>query len=168
MNQVKIISDSACDLTKELLDRYDVDYVRMIITLNEKNYEASLAWDNMTPKELYTLMRSGVKPYTTMINEAQYEAKFREYLDRGFDIVYVACSSGLSASLHAAERVAPELKKEYPNQDIYVVDSLVGDMSQGLECIYAAEQRDLGLSAKEIADILSEERYFFPSMWYSR
>ena len=161
MNKVKIISDSACDLTQELLDRYDIDYVRMIITLNDVNYEASLAWDNMTPKELYTLMRSGCKPYTTQVNDAQYEEKFREYLDKGFDIVYVACSSGLSASIHSAERVVPTLKEEYPNQDIYVVDSLVGDMSQGLECIYAAEQRDLGLSAKEIADKLLEERFFF-------
>ena len=83
-------------------------------------------------------MRSGCKPYTTQVNDAQYEEKFREYLDKGFDIVYVACSSGLSASIHSAERVVPTLKEEYPNQDIYVVDSLVGDMSQGLECIYAA------------------------------
>ena len=161
MNKVKILLDSACDLTKELLERYDLDYVPMMVLLNEVQYVASLSWDNISPKELYSMMRDGIRPYTSQVNELDYERKFREYLNQGFDIVYIAVTSGLSASINAAYKVKEVLVKEYPNQKINIVDSLVGDMGQGLMGIYAAELRDEGKDADQISEMLEKEKFNF-------
>ena len=159
MNKVKIISDSACDLPKHLLVANDIDYISMICTLGDTDYRALLGWENLSPTELYTMMRNGVKPMMSLIKDVDFKEKFEEYLSQGYDIVYIAVSSGLSASIKGSYRVREELKEKYPNQQIHIVDSLVGDMSQGLICLRAAELRDEGKSSQEIYEALENEKF---------
>ncbi len=149
MRPIKIITDSCSDLGKELREQYDIDYARMNTVYNDKETPASLDFEYYSPKELYDLMRSGERVKTTQVPPAEFERIFTEYTDKGYDIVYIACSSKQSGSIHTAEIVAKDLMEKC-DASIFCIDSLNACMGEGALAIRAAEYRDQGLSAEEV------------------
>lgn len=157
MNKVAILLDSTCDMTINLLHEYEIDYVPMSFSIEDKEYQALLTWENLSPKDFYSIMRK-TRVYTSQIKDHDFASKFHELLDKGNDILYLGCSSGLSKSVVRGKVVAEEIMKERPEAKIRVVDSLISGMGQGLLGIYASELRDAGKSVDEIADRIEEIR----------
>ncbi len=158
MNKVKLFGDSCCDLTPELRAKYDIDYVKMNVVIDGEEKPASLDWEIFTPAEFYGYMRKGIRTTTTQVPAAEYTEHFTRALDQGFDIVYIACSGVLSGSVNTAKVVAQQLGEKYPNQEIYCIDALNSCMGQGILLLRAAEMRDAGRTAAEIADEISAIR----------
>ena len=154
MRKVKILTDSCSDLTRELRDRFDIDYLRMNTVREGKETVASLDWEFYSPKELYDTIRGGNRVTTTQVPANEFERGFKEYLEQGYDIVYIGCSSKLSGSVHTAEVVAKDMLKSYPDAAIYVVDSFNASGGEGQVAVKGAELRDKGMNAKEIAEEL--------------
>lgn len=164
MNKFAIIGDSTCDLTTEQRKAHNIDYARMIVSWTDKDKKlqerhADLDWKEYSVKEYYNILRDGYRIITSQVTEQEYDEVFGRHLKAGEDILYIACSSGLSASLKLAERLWNEkYSKQYPNQRLIIVDSLLSAMGQGLMLLYAAEQRDKGASMDEIAKWLEENK----------
>ena len=72
-------------------------------------------------------------------------------MEAGKDVLYIACSSALSASVQAARLVAQELKEQYPESDIYCIDSLISSLGQGYLVMEASRKRAEGYSAADTA-----------------
>lgn len=167
MNKFAIIGDSTCDLTTEQRKAHNIDYARMIVSWTDKDKKlqerhADLDWKEYSVKEYYNILRDGYRIITSQVTEQEYDEVFGRHLKAGEDILYIACSSGLSASLKLAERLWKEkYSKEYPNQRLIIVDSLLSAMGQGLMLLYAAEQRDKGVSMDDIAKWLEENKLKF-------
>ena len=159
MNKMKILLDSTCDLDLDLLKRFDLDYIKMGVTMDDKEYSASLSWEEYTPKEFYDFMRSGKRCFTNQVKESAFEEAFNKFLDEGYDILYIGCSSGLSGSVGLGRLVADRILKARGNGKIAIVDPLCSGMAQGLMGIRAAELRDEGKGVDEIAEILTAERF---------
>lgn len=149
MRPIKILSDSCCDLGKELRDKYDIDYARMNTVYHDKETVADLDFKEYTPKELYDIMRNGERVKTTQVPAAEFERIFTKYAEEGYDIVYIACSSKQSGSIHTAEVVAKQIM-EKTNASIFCIDSLNASIGEGALAIRAAEYRDQGLSVEEV------------------
>lgn len=147
MRPVAILTDSCSDLSPELLKQYGIDYAMMNTVYNGTEAPASLAWESFTPHEFYDIMRNGERITTTQVPVERFRKKFDEYAERGFDIVYIACSSKQSGSVNTAAVLA----KEYSKIEIYCIDSLNASIGEGMLAIRAAELRDKGLNAAEIA-----------------
>ncbi len=160
MRAVKIITDSCSDLGRELRERYDIDYARMKTSYNEKEQWASLDFEYYTPKELYDIMREGNRVFTTQVPAEEFERIFKKYLELGFNIVYIGCSLKQSGSVNTGTVVAKKLVEEYPDAEIFCIDSLNASMGEGLLAIRAAEYRDSGMNAKEIYEKILSERNF--------
>ncbi len=158
MRPVKILTDSCCDLPKELRDRFDIDYVKMNTVYAGKELPASLDFEYYTPKELYDIMRAGNRILTTQVPVTEFERKFTEYLEKGFDIVYIACASKQSSSFFTGEKVAQELMQKYPGAEIYCVDSMNASIGIGMLGMRAAQYRDAGLGAKEVYEKILKDR----------
>jgi len=164
MNKFVIFADSTSDLTTKQRKDHNIEYVRMLVnwTDREKNFHetyADLDWTEMSPTQYYNIMRDGSVIMTSQVTEQEFDLKFVPHLEKGEDILYLACSSGLSASGALAERLAKEKYAEkYPNCKIRVVDTLISVMGQGLIALDAAEMRDAGKSMDEIADIIEKTR----------
>lgn len=158
MNKVQIITDSCSDLPRELRDKYGIDYARMYTEYREKETPASLDFEYYQPKELYDIMRGGERVKTSQVPSSEFDRVFRLYLDKGFDIVYIGCSLKQSSSVNTGAVTAKEILKDYPDAEIYCIDSLNACMGEGMLAIRAAEYRDEGLSAKEINDRILSER----------
>ena len=160
MKKVKILTDSCCDLPKKIRDKYDIDYFKMRLDYKGKEVVADLDWEFASAREFFDYMRDGNKITPKPVPIREFENKFREYVDKGYDIVYIACASKLSTAFATASSVANELAKEYPNNKIICVDSLNACMGEGMLVIEACELKELGYDAEEIADkIISERNY---------
>ena len=158
MRKIKIVTDSCSDLKKSIRDKYDIDYLQMFTVRDAKETPASLDWEYYSPKELYDTIRGGNRVTTTQVPAVNFEKGFKQFLDEGFDIVYIACSSKLSGSVNTGRKVAEEMLRDYPDAKIRCVDSLNACGGEGLVAVKAALLRDEGLSADEIADKLDEVR----------
>ena len=152
MKKVKILTDSCCDLPKKIRDKYDIDYFKMRLDYKGKEVVADLDWEFASAREFFDYMRDGNKITPKPVPIREFENKFREYVDKGYDIVYIACASKLSTAFATASSVANELAKEYPNNKIICVDSLNACMGEGMLVIEACELKELGYDAEEIAD----------------
>ena len=102
MRDFVIFGDSTCDLSKELRDKFNIQYVKMNFIIDDVEYEASLDWDSVKAKEHYDVMRKGKRVFTTQVPKNVYYDRFKEILLEGKDILYISCSSALSASINAA------------------------------------------------------------------
>lgn len=67
MNKIKIFTDSCSDLTRELREKYDIEYVKMNTVIDGKEQPASLDWEYFSPKEFYDVMRRGERITTTQV-----------------------------------------------------------------------------------------------------
>ena len=150
MRPVKIVTDSCSDLPKELREKYDIDYMMMNTVKDGVETPADLDWNNIDPRDFYNVMRGGERYTTTMVPPAEFQKYFRAELEKGNDIVYIACSSKLSGSVNVGKVEAETILKDYPGAVICCVDSINACMGEGLVAIKAAGFRDEGKTAKEI------------------
>ena len=158
MRPVQILTDSCSDLTGELLEKYNIDYMKMNTVYEGKETPASLTWEYYSPRELYDIMRAGNRVTTTQVPPPEFVRVFTKYLDQGMDIVYVGCSNLLSGSVNTGSVVAKDLQEKYPEATISCINSLNACMGEGMVAIRAAMYRDQGLSAQEITEKLLPER----------
>lgn len=159
MKNLSIFIDSTGDLDTELRKKYDIDYCEMGLTFKGKEIIASLDWDQgYDPHSFYDVMRSGEKIFTSQVTRGEFEKKFSAALEKGNDILYIACSSALSKSVDMGKTIADELKKKYKDSKIAVIDSLICGYAQGDMAIRSREMYKEGKSLEEIAAWLEENK----------
>lgn len=151
MRDFVVITDSTSDLTCEMRQEYGVEYVKMNYIIDGVEYKASLDWESHGIREYYDLMRNGTRVFTTQIHRDTYYEAFKNALDAGKDVVYIACSSALSASVNVARMVAQELMNEYPEAGIFCIDSLISSLGQGYLAMEASRKRAAGINAADTA-----------------
>lgn len=150
MKKIKIITDSTCDLTKELIEKNDIEVVPLFVNFGEESY---LDGVNLTVPKMYELVtEKKILPKTAAPSPGSFEKTFKKYLDEGYEIVYMGIGSKFSATLQSAN-VA---KQNLDSEDIYLVDSLNLSSGTGLLILKAIKFRSQGLSGKEIKEKLEE------------
>ena len=151
MNKPVIITaDSTCDLSPELRSRFQIQVIPLTITLGEATF---LDGESFTPADMYARYREdGTLPKTSAPSVQSFLDFFRPFVEQGFEVVHLDISSELSGSFNAARLAASELN------GVYVIDSMMLSTGVGLLAIEAAECRDQGMSAFDIAVHLSDLR----------
>ena len=143
---VVITSDSTCDLSQELLDRYDIPVIPLTITLGEDTF---LDGSSFTPLDMYARYKQdGTLPKTSAPSVQEFLDFFSQFTERGCEVVHLDISSELSNTYNAACMAAEELGH------VHVVDSRMLSTGVGLLAIEGAECRDRGMGAQEIAEHL--------------
>lgn len=160
MSKYVIISDSACDLEKSIRDKYDVKTVSMRYIYNCEDYEADMDWKKISAPDFYNIIRGGTRITTSQVPRVDYVETFSKYIEEGFDVLYIGCSSALSASIESACVVKDELSKKYPQAKIICVDALRACFALGILVITAAQNRDAGMSIEENAKWIEEHKNF--------
>ncbi len=158
MNDYVILTDSCSDLEKELREKFDIKYIPMRFTVDDAEYAADLDWKIISPKDFYDLMRNGKRVKTSQISVIDFETVFETYAEKNTDILYIGCSSALSASVKASVVAAENVKEKYPDVKILCVDSLNSSYALGLMTIYAAHMKKNGKTIQEVADSIEREK----------
>ena len=155
MSEYKIITDSGCDLPKEMLSKLSVQAVPLIVNFRGEALEDSV---DEGIKEIYAGLRDGEAATTSAVNPDRWMEKMEGVLAEGQDVLVIAFSSGLSTTYQSAVIAAGELKEKYPDRKILVVDSLSASLGQGLLVWYACKKKDEGLSVEELAAWVEENK----------
>ena len=158
MRKYIILTDTGSDLDTCLREQYDIAYVPMRFSLDSVDYEADLDWKHFSAKEFYDMMRNGKRFITAQVNVATYKKTFEKYLSEGYDVLYIACSSEISASVNASRVACEEVLKNYPDGKIICVDTLRACYALALLCIRASELRAEGKTIEETAAWVEENR----------
>lgn len=151
MREFVIYADSTCDLDKATREQYGIEYVAMNYIIDDQEYVASLDWESHSIRTYYDLMRQGKRVFTTQVPKNVYADAFRAALSQGKDVLYIACSSALSASINMARMVARELQAQFPEGRVFCVDSLISSLGQGHMLLEAAGKRSAGMDAAQTA-----------------
>ncbi len=158
MRNVKIITDTCSDLSPALLEAYDIDYAKMRTVEDGVESPAPLDWTEEERHIFFEKMRSGKRITTTQVPTAEFERIFTLYLEQGYDIVYIACSSKQSSSVSTGSVVAAKLLAQYPGAEVYCIDSLNASAGEGMLALEAAKLAKEGKCAKEINDTILSVR----------
>ena len=144
----QIITDSCCDFTKRQYADLNLRYVPL--TLLYKGTEQPGFTEPGELHDFYDGIRAGEMPTTSAVNPQAWAACMEESLKEGRDVLCLTFSSGLSTTHQSAVIAAAELREQYPQRKIYVVDTLCAALGQGLLVWYACRKRDEGLSLEEL------------------
>ena len=150
----KIVTDSACDLPAEMIEALDLGIAALSVELDGRAY----AEGEMTPKELYDHLRGGKLPKTSAVNPELWADAMRPALEQGQDVLTLVFSSALSATCQNALIAAEELRGEFPDRKLIVIDSLCAAIGLGLLVHTAAKLRDAGKSIEETAAWIEEHK----------
>lgn len=154
MKDYVIITDSGCDLPTEMIDNLNIKVVPMALTIANKMYRHFHDYRELSAEDFYGLIREGHIGTTSCVSVGDASNEMREWLDKGYDVLYLSFSSGMSGSYQAANIAAEELKEEYPNSNIIVLDTLSGSIGLGMLVYFAAEYKSKGHSIKETAEYI--------------
>lgn len=147
---IKIISDSSADLPKELIERFEITLVPLIVTIDEHDYLEKI---DLTPQEFFTKMFSTeVLPKTSQPSPASFAEAFSKF-DTDTELLCLTISSGLSGTYQSAC-----IGKELSNANVTVFDTLAGSLGHGLQIIRAAELAKQGHTVDEIVADLTDYR----------
>lgn len=114
--------------------------------------------EGLTSKEFFDKLRDGKMATTSQINPEEAREYFEPFLKEGKDVLHLGFSSGLSGTLNSMRIAAEELKEDYPEAKIYIIDTLCACMGEGLLLYYALKQKDAGKNIDEVAKWAEENK----------
>lgn len=158
MRKVKIITDSCADLNAEQLEKYKIDYVKMSTVKDGIEAPALLTWSDEEAHMFYDTIRGGKRITTAQVSVEEFNTVFGKYLEEGYDIVYIACSSKQSGSVNTGHVTAQKLLLKYPDAQISCIDSLNATIGEGMLAMEAAKMAEAGKSAEEITTYIMSVR----------
>ncbi len=149
MSEFILTCCSTVDLTNEYMKERNIPYVSFHAQVGDDIYADDMG-QSISQKELFQRMIDGEDAKTSQVTVQEYLDFFKPFLDEGKDILHIALSSGISGTYNSACVAAEELKDEYPDRKIYVVDSLAASAGYGLVIDTLADMRDDGATMDEL------------------
>lgn len=153
-----IITDTSANLPSAYVSSNSIGVIPFSFYINKKEYTC-LDSDGFNAAEYYTLMTENIRITTSQITPYQYIAFFKPFLEAEKDILFVGMSSGISGSFASAEIAAKQLREDYPERNIRLVDSLGASLGEGLLVMKAVECREAGMTIDETANEILRIRH---------
>lgn len=144
---VKILADSACDLPLEFYQENNVALIPLKVLIDENEYEDLRT---IQPIEVYDSIRAGNHPKTSQPSQLEFQKAFVELAKNNQQGIYIAFSSQLSGTYQTAVMVYDQVKEEYPNIDLTIIDTKCASLGVGLCVREAARLANNNTSKDEI------------------
>lgn len=142
-DKIIITSDSTTDLSPELRERYGVQLLRLVVSLNDIDHVDGL---DITPEDIYRNYElNRILPKTAAPNLADCMEFFQKYVDQGYSIVHFTISSEMSSTYQNCLIAAENF------DSVHVVDTRNLSTGGGLLVLLAAEMAERGMKAGMIA-----------------
>lgn len=152
MKRIRIVSDSTCDLSSELIEKYDISIIPLCIMLGNDTY---LDGVDITPEEIFKWSdENNTTPKTSAVPFDKIEETLKPMVEAGDDIIFIGISEEMSSTCNRIRIFAED--EEYDR--LFVVNSKNLSTGIGLQVLRAAELRDMGKSAEEIVAEIEASR----------
>lgn len=146
MEKIKIITDSASDLPKSVIEKYDIEVIPLLVNIKGKTYRdgEDLDFNNLVKK----MEESGEFPVTTQINPQRFSDCYKKYIEQGYKIISIHLSSKMSGTYQSA-CIAKEMLE---TENITIIDGLNVTAGLGILVIKACQLKNKGLTVEEIKE----------------
>lgn len=162
MAKFQIFTDTASDMPKELREKYGIEYFPMTLFINGVEKKADLDFKDYSVEEMYGWVTDpSVEIKTSLVTVRQFVDFLTPWLEKGIDILYIACTSVLSGTINCFRLAAEQLQEKFPKRKIVGMDSTRAGMTLGLMVIDAAKLQKEGKSLEEIHDYLEKEKQHY-------
>ncbi len=153
MGKVRIVADSTCDLSKELLEQYEISVIPLCIVMNDKSYYDGV---EVTPDQIYEWADANrTTPKTSAITFEYVEKVLRPFIDENDEIIFLGISEKMSTTCNVIRLYAEDA--DYTDK-IHVIDSMNLSTGIGLQLLYAAQLAREGKTAQEIVSLIESRR----------
>lgn len=151
MRKIKLITDSTCDLTDELLAKHNIDVLPLSVNFSDESFLDRI---DINPEELYNkVSNTGELPKTAAVTIPQFEEIFTKYYNEGYDIIYMGISKTMSRTYENAIIASIEISEEH----IFILDSMNLSTGISLLLLKASKYINEGLETKDIYAKLQED-----------
>lgn len=145
---IRVMTDNAANLPPELRTQYGITELCLTYTIDGEPVDTSAPFDGHT---FYEAMRRGAEVKTSMITPAAAREAMEPVLAAGDDVLYIGLSGGVSGTCWGVGVVAQELREQFPQRDIRVLDTRGASLGEGLIVLEAAEMAQKGADMDTIA-----------------
>lgn len=146
MSNYVIVVNSTVDLPKEWLEERNVVVVPLKYTIEDKTY---IDMEGLDSKEFFAKLRDGKMAVTSQVNPDDAREKMEPLLQEGKDILYLGFTSALSGTFNSMRIAAEELKEDYPERKIMLVDTKCACMGEGLLLYYVLQKKEAGATIED-------------------
>ena len=150
---IKIMADSTCDLSQEILDKYDIQMAPLAINIDGKIYKDRV---DIKPDDFFAMLPNVEKsPTTSMPSPTDYVSIMKTAVEKGHTSILCICmSSGTSASYQSAVIAKDLFYEENPDitAQVHIVDSKCMSQGSGWLLVKSARLRDEGASFEELIE----------------
>ena len=144
---IKILVDSASDISLIEAKKMKVEMIPMQITFDQEEYYDGV---DLLPNMFYEkLIETDVLPKTSQINPFRFEEAYEKLTSLGHEVIVITISSKLSNTYNNAYQASLNYKDK-----VFVIDSLNATVSERLLVEYGLSLIDKGLKVKEIVEEL--------------
>ena len=160
MNKIRIITDSSCDLNKDIIEKYNIKVVPLNVSFGDEIYMDS----ELDNKEFYEKMKNSKELPKTSCPSPE---RFINSYEGDEDVIVLTISSKLSGTYSAALLAKNMMLEENPNKKIEVIDTKTGSILHGQLIVKAAKLVEEGKSFEEIVKTIEEireDKEFFGSL----
>jgi DegV family protein with EDD domain len=153
MEKIKIITDSTCDLPAEVIEKYNIEVVPVLINFGDESYLDGI---EITRDQVFERIEKGdIFPTTAQITPIRFVEIFKNAIADGSKVIVILMSSEMSGTYQSANLAKNMLESE----DIYIVDSQKICSALGLLVIRAARLINAGMSINDIIIDLEETKH---------
>jgi len=158
MQKFTITTENTADLPENYYTENEIEYMYLPCTMGDKVYNKE---NELSSEDFYKIMRDGAMPTTSQVNSEDAKAVWVPMIEAGKEILHLSFSSGLSGTYNSCRIAAEELKEEYPDCKLIVIDSVCASLGQGMFVDKAVQMRTAGKSIDEVANFLEEKKLEF-------
>lgn len=152
MKNVKIIADSTCDLSEELLQKYNISVIPLCIVMGDKSYYDGT---EIVPEQIYQWAdEHHTTPKTAAVTFEKTAEVLKPFMDANADIIFFGISTEMSTTCNVVRMVA----EEQGYDRVFVIDSRNLSTGIGLQVLKAAELAQAGKPAEEIVTMIEGAR----------
>ena len=152
LSKIAILTDSASDITPDMIEGLDVTVIPIRLKIGENNYKDGV---NLSKKEFWhKLLTEKVMPKTAQPSPAEFRDCYEELFNKGYEkIISLHISSKMSGTQQVAKVAREMLKRE---KDIIIVDSKSVTFGQAYQVLEAAKMIKAGAKLEDILTRLYE------------
>lgn len=152
MNNIKLIADSTCDLSEELIQKYDISIIPLCIVMGDESFYDGI---ETTPDDIYKWADANkTTPKTAAATFEKAAEVLKPCMDAGMDIIFFGISTQMSTTCNVIRMIGEEAGYDR----LYIIDSMNLSTAIGLQVLYAARLIEAGKTVNEIVSLVNDHR----------
>ncbi|MFZ3589194.1 DegV family protein [Bacillus sp. DJP31] len=133
---VQLLTDSGCDLPKEWLENEKITLFPLVVHIDERDF---YDMESIDSSKVYEAMRKESVPKTSQVPPTRFQDTFTKLAEDKQEAIYISFSSELSGTFQTATLIASQVKEQYPDFKLTIINTKCASLGMGLVVVKAAE-----------------------------